>query len=287
VALLQSEEGINTPFDIHFDMAPSVYIIGNPGRTDATTRTFERASGKLTAMNPITGKIDQLTKLMADPVELRTLHMITADQYRTPTFVLFGNPNYYFQTFGPPVMEETGFAWNHGGVAPEINTTWLGMVGPGVNPDGLDSKLWSDHTDIRPTILLLAGLQDDYSHQGRALVEHLSNNVLPPNLLQEKADFDLLAKAYKQINAPLGQFGVDSLKVSDKALRSNDPSDTTYNVLEDDISGLTDARNALAGTIEQILEGSEFQGQHIDHNEAQELNNEAQNLLQQMHILTQ
>lgn len=152
--------------------------------------------------------------------------------------------------------------------------------------DGVDQKTWSDHTDIRPTLLLLSGLIDDYSHDGRALIEHLTDNVLPQNLRQERADFDLLANAYKQINAPVAQFGLDSLKVSTKALESNDASDNTYTTLENDISQLTDARNTLAGTIAQILENSEFHNGQIDHNQAQQLNNQAQTLLQQMHQLT-
>lgn len=42
---------------------------------------------------------------------------------------------------------------------------------PGVDQAGVDSVTWSDHTDVRPTTLTLLGLKDDYSHEGRALVE--------------------------------------------------------------------------------------------------------------------
>ena len=109
--------------------------------------------------------------------------MVTGDPQRTPTFVMFGNPDYYFQTSGTPdFVENPGFAWNHGGVDPKINTTWLGMVGPGVEHRGIDDATWSDHTDIRPTMLLLAGLTDDYAHDGRVLVENLSDGALPKAL---------------------------------------------------------------------------------------------------------
>src|SRR5215469_14426178 len=84
--LLATQQGITTPFDIHFDSAPVVYITGNPARTDTMTRAFERATGQLTAKNIYTGNTDQLTQFMADPVELQLLHMITADPTRTPTF---------------------------------------------------------------------------------------------------------------------------------------------------------------------------------------------------------
>jgi len=50
---------------------------------------------------------------------MKLLHMITGDPLRTPTFVLFGNPDYFFQTFvpagAPNVGVNPGFAWNHGG----------------------------------------------------------------------------------------------------------------------------------------------------------------------------
>ena len=50
------------------------------------TRTFERAVGNLTALNPITGNADKLTNYLADLVEMNLLHMIAADPARTPTF---------------------------------------------------------------------------------------------------------------------------------------------------------------------------------------------------------
>src|SRR5205085_2717186 len=70
---------------------------------------------------------------------------------------------------------DTGFAWNHGDVAPDINTTWLGMVGPGVRHLGVDHDVWSDHTDTRVTMMVLLGPKDDYEHEGRALFEVLEN----------------------------------------------------------------------------------------------------------------
>src|SRR5205823_6061650 len=185
--LLATEQGITTPFKVHSDSAPNVYITGNPARTDPVTRTFERGTGKLTAVNPLTGNTDTLTKYLADPVEMKLLHMITADPARTPTFTMFADPNYFLQTgaldcSSPCVTEQPGFAWNHGDVNPDINVTWLGMVGPGVDQSGVDSNTWSDHTDIRPTMMVLLGLKDDYSHDGRVLLEDLNSWAVPPSL---------------------------------------------------------------------------------------------------------
>lgn len=164
----------NAPFDIRFDMAPAFYVSGQPARYSAIARQFEHDAAALTAVNPRTGGTDTLTRYLADPVELKLLHMITGDPLRTPTFVMFGNPDYYFQTYGSPnVVVNPGLAWNPGGVAPEINITWLGIAGRGVQNRGITDSVWSDETDIRPTMLTLVGLKDDYQSEGRVLVEHL------------------------------------------------------------------------------------------------------------------
>jgi hypothetical protein len=276
-ALLTAQDPTLTgdPFDIHFDMAPTFYLSGQPGPTDSTVRKFERAAAKLTAVSPITGNVDKLTEYLADPVEEKLLHMVTADPARTPTFTMFGNPDYYFVTFGAAPFEDSGNAWNHGGVDPEIVTTWLGMVGPGVKDNGIDGKVWSDHTDIRPTMLLLAGLKDDYQHEGRALAEVLQSSVLPGAVTASGKAFTDLAQALKTINAPVGPLGLASLKVSTKALAGDDE---TYSGLETKLAAITTARDALAGQMLNLLDGAEFGGAPISPTEAQTLVNQANEL---------
>src|SRR5207237_871481 len=115
---------------------------------------------------------------LAGTTAMRNLHMLTGDQRRNPTFTLFANPDYFLcatgfncpQT-GNHVDENPGFAWNHGDNSSDIVTTWLGLVGPGVRHAGVDGTTWSMHQDDRPTLLTLAGLKDDYQHEGRVLVE--------------------------------------------------------------------------------------------------------------------
>ena len=135
---------------------------------------------------------------------------------------MFGDPDYYFQLSGPIAVEDAGYAWNHGGVDQAINRTWLGLVGPGVKHVGRDDETWSDHTDIRPTMLLLAGLQDDYSHEGRALVEDIDPWVLPNGVGADLDGFTAVAQWYKKINAPVGPLGLASLNISTRALASGD-----------------------------------------------------------------
>lgn len=250
-----------TPFDIHFDMAPVFYISGQPARDSAIARQFERDASKLTAVNPRTGNTDALTRFLADPVELKLLHMITGDPLRTPTFVMFGDPDYFFQTFGVDVKVNPGFAWNHGGVAPEINSTFLGLVGPGVKISGQPTDaVWSDHTDIRPTLLSLVGLQDDYQTQGRVLAEDLLPAALPAGVQGNDDGFVEVARAYKRINAPVAELGLASLKISTTALAGDDP---TYISLENRLQTISGLRDALAAQMLDALGSAEFQGKPI------------------------
>jgi hypothetical protein len=282
--LVPSQTGNNTLFNIHFDMAPTVSIIGNPARTSSTTRQLERDIASLTAVNPITNQTDTLTAALIDPVEMGLLHMVTADPARTPSFIMFSQPDYYYQSFGPATpVESPGFAWNHGGIQQEIAHTWLGIVGPGVlqgstrTSDG-SGITFSDHADIRPTILALLGLKDDYVHDGRVLFEVLNPAVLPKSLAAQYGTLLQLARVYKQINAPFGQLAQDSLTVSTAALVSNADGDVTYNNLEGKIGDWTTRRNGIATQMRAMLEAAAFSGTPINNTQAQKLTQQGQAL---------
>ena len=58
--------GNSTPFSVHNDDAPTIYVNGNPAPTDAVTRTLEHDLDALTTTNPMAGKTDKLSKLFAD-----------------------------------------------------------------------------------------------------------------------------------------------------------------------------------------------------------------------------
>ena len=282
--LLATEQGVTTPFKVHSDSAPTIYITGNPARTAPVTRTFEHGVAALTAVNPITGKTDTITNYLADPVEMRLLHMVTADPARTPTFTLFADPNYFLfagapNCNSPCVTEQPGFAWNHGDVAPDINTTWLGIVGPGVRHLGVDSAVWSDHTDIRPTMMLLLGLRDDYTHDGRALFEVVDRSALPQSARAHAETLLRLAQTYKQIDAAVGQLGLDSLIISTRAIESASTGDATYTTLENDLATFTAQRDTLAAQMSALLEGAAFNGQPIDEQQAKQLIEQGQALL--------
>src|SRR5499425_136881 len=295
--LLATQQGITTPFTVHADMAPTIYLTGNPARTAPVTRAFGRALGQLTAVNPYSGQTDQIAAALADPVGMKALHMVTADPQRTPTLVLFAHPDYFLFAGAPnctspcitvPTTPPTStFAWNHGGIQPEIATTWLGLVGPGVRHLG-DDATWADHTDTRPTMLALVGLRDSYEHDGRVLVDQLDAWAVPQSLRAHRHMLERLGGVYKQLNAPFGRFGMDTLTMSTKAVRSGTASDdSTYTALSASIDSFTQRRDALAGQMQSMLEEAAFGAQAIEKVQAQALIFEAEKLLHQIHRAAQ
>lgn len=284
--LVATETGNTTPFSIHFDMAPTVYIKGNPAPAATVTRGLEQAFSKLTLVNPLTNATDNVAVALADPVEMGLLHMVTADPARTPSFTLFAPGDYFFLSFGSTTPSENpGFAWNHGGIQPEIASTWLGMVGPGVQVSSQNSQgtsiTFSDHTDIRPTTLALLGLQDDYTSDGRVLFEALDPAVLPASVNDNLDTLLQVGRVYKQINAPFGRVGKDSLTVSTTALASNSPNDSTYTNLENTIASWRVRRDVLAAQMKSMLNAA-ASGQIIDDNLAQQLVSEGQALINEV-----
>ena len=246
--------------DSHADSAPTLYVHGNPAREDPTVRTMDRALGLIQAVNPITNRTDSITNYLADTVEMKNLHMLTSDPARNPTLTLFANPDYFLcaGTFncsftGNQVVENPAFAWNHGDIAPDINTTWLGLVGPGVRHSGVDDTVWSDHADDRPTVLSLVGLKDDYRHDGRVLVEVLNEDAVRG--IGNTAAYQQLARVYKQLNACVGQFGLATAAASTAALESGTPqNDTTYTSRTQALQVLGQQRDQLAGRMAEVLD---------------------------------
>ena len=146
--------------------------------------------------------------------------------------------------------------------------------------------MWTDHTDVRPTMLSLLGLTDDYSHDGVVVPTYLADSALPQSLRLHRGSLLLLDTAYKQLDAPFGLFGMDILKASTAALKSgSDTSDSKYTSLESRISTLTAQRDALAAQIESVLEASEFGGQQLNDRQALSLSLQAGVLLVKAAVL--
>ena len=262
-------QGVTTPFDVEADSAPVIYVHGQPAGSAAPVRAMERAAAGLTETDLATGQGVRLTNYLADPVEMNILHMVTGDPKRTGTFALFANPDFWLSS-GPAkcgsscVSEPAGQdAWNHGDVAPAINTTWLGLAGPGVAHIGVDNAIWSDHTDIQPTMLALLGLHDDYVPDGVVLADVIEPTALPPAMLSSYPTLTKLGRVYTRLEAAVGEFGLDTLAASTRALASSSPGDATYTTIEGQLTSLGAARDALAGKIQALLIGAEFGGQPL------------------------
>ena len=253
-------------FTVHGDDAPTFYLArkgaggGQLAQNDPANRDFERQIAGLTAVNPYTHATDTLMVAMADQQEQKLLHMYTAgDPNRNPSFTFFGDPNYFLTDFPSSTCEtciNPAFAWNHGDIQPEIANTWLGFVGPGVRTLGQTGAVWTDHTDIRPTMNAVLGLSDGYNVDGRAILEILNGNVVAHGLNVHRGSLQALGAAYKQLNAPFGQFGMDTLDFSTTAIQSGSSSDDSAYVAADaTLASWGSRRDALAGQISDLLNG--------------------------------
>jgi hypothetical protein len=157
------------------------------------------------------------------------------------------------------------------------------MVGPGVQDAGVDSSTWTDHTNVRPTMLALLGLRDDYLNDGRVLVEGLDTKATPHALVAHRETVRRLGDAYEQLNAAFGDFALETLQASTAAIASSDES--TYNRIEDAITSLTQRRDALAGDIKSQLAAAAFDAQDLDESQAKSEIDQAQELIDQARTL--
>jgi arylsulfatase A-like enzyme len=288
--LLLQQRMNNTPFLVHSDSAPNFYLNTNPGATDTLTRTMEHDVDALTAVSPITGNNDKLSKLLADRAEMKLLHMITFSPQRTPTFTMFGNDNYFFTTGNPCssttvfVCELPGFAWNHGDFQTDITRSWVAFAGPGVKQLGRHDGQFTDHTDVRPTLMALLGLTDDYVHDGRVIAEFMNQNALPHGIRDRREDFVELAQVFKQLNAPKGALGRASLVWSNRSVTADDK---TYARYLKQIADITEDRDELAAKIKTVLNNAAFHNQPVGEGAEDGLGNRARQIIDEVKDLAE
>jgi hypothetical protein len=275
--------GDTTPFAVHSDSAPTFYVNGNPGPMDAKLRKLELDVAGVKVTNPLNGKMEPISLRLVDQAGMKMLHMVTGDPKRTPSFVMFANPDYYVVASDasscasgkPCVFVGPAFAWNHGDFQNEIAHTWLGLVGPGVNAAGLDASTWSDHADIRPTILALTGLKDSYVSDGRVILEALTDKGVSASLAANRAAYVKLGVAYKNINAAFGQLGLATLDLANKGITADD---ATYAMVDKQIADFTQQRDALAAKMSAALDNAAFHGGSIDPSQADAMVQQASTL---------
>jgi hypothetical protein len=269
-------------FSVHSDSAPTVYVNGYPAPTNPALRQLERDTAAAQALDPyVSSQKTPIALYLADKVGEKALHMQTADPQRTPSFTLFANPDYFLtagtaagQPPGTPskfncpnsanqafVCVDYHFAWSHGDATDDIGRTWLGIAGPGVRQLGQTSSIWTDHTDIQPTMLSLAGLSDDYTPDGRVISQVLTNGALSQAMREHEAALTQLGTVYKEINAPFGPLSFDVLNASTRALSSGTSlDDSTYSAISSRITSLTNDRDALAAQMRDVLNNAAFGG---------------------------
>jgi hypothetical protein len=252
-------------FTVHGDDAPTFYLSGNPSQTATHTRDFERATATLTAHNPYTSATDTLMVAMADRAEMKLLHMFTAgDPQRDPTFAYFADANYFLTDFPTSTCEtciNPLFAWNHGDIQPEIANTWLGFVGPGIKTLGETADVWTDHTDVRPTMLVDLGLPTSYDNDGRAITEILNGNAVPAEVNLHRGVLQQLGAAYKQLDAPFGRLALASLKVSTAGIQTGTAADdSAYTAMDAQLATWLSQRDTLADEVSAVINGAQFNG---------------------------
>lgn len=300
---LTNAAGNSTVYGLHFDDAATTYVDAMPPYSSSIVRGLEQTMASISVVNPHTGLSENLlgTGLgpalqgaIADPAAMHLIHMnSTFDPNREPTFTFFGDPNFFFENgssapAGSAVSVGTGFAWNHGDIQPEIAQTFIGMVGPGVKNLGATSPtdFFTDHVDLRPTMMMLLGLTDSYQHDGRVITEILDESVLPHTLRGHRETMESLGQVYKQIDAPFGELATNTLTVSTYAITTTSTGDAVYNNLENTINTWTSERDGLASQIKTMLEGAEFNEQPLDEKLAKDVIAEAQALLDQSNACT-
>ena len=294
---LLTAAGNTTPFGLEADTAPEFYLDGNPGPDTPVVRTFEHDVANLTAANPYTGTTQKIDNYLADPTEEAILHFVNADPARTPTLAMFAKPDYYLSTgpatcSGSCVTQNTGFAWDHGDYAAEINTNYVAFAGPGVRHLGLDGPAadqgttssgpdsgqievyqdhfggpWADETDIRPTLMYLTGLRDDYEHDGRVITQILSR----PNQALSDPAVTGLGECYKQLNSSVGDFAAYTLQADTNAINSTSPNDEVYAHTDQALRALEVVRDRLAEQVKGELEAAASDDQPVRQAAAQTL----------------
>jgi hypothetical protein len=137
-------------------------------------------------------------------------------------------------------------------------------------------------------MLAVLGLQDPYTDDGRVISQILDDKAQPKTLDKHDKTVTQLGDLYKQINAPFGHFGMDTLKASTTALKQ--PGTTAgnleYDSIETQIANLTLRRNTLAGVIRQALNDAAKGVSSIDNGDAKAWIGQAQSLLDQAHTLS-
>ena len=198
----------------------------SPARTDPAVRKLERDVGALTlarSVRPERGGVVQTVPFtQASPTRSKRRRCT----WSTPTRSgrrrsrCSANPDFFFTGVesvfcGVHQCVTRSFAWNHGDIQDEIGNTWLGFVGPGVRTNGVDSTTWTDHTNVRPTILSLARPEGRLRRRRPRAHRRVELRGYAAGRRTLTACARLMA-AYEQVNASFGNFSKYTLSGVDE-----------------------------------------------------------------------
>jgi hypothetical protein len=109
------------------------------------------------------------------------------------------------------------------------------------------------------------------------ITEILHAKAVPQSLRAHRQTLKRLGAAYKQINAPLGRFGLDVIEINDAAVRATD--EARYGQLAAALQQLGVDRNRIAHRMRTLLEQAAFGHTAINQQEARRLIAQAKALL--------
>ena len=162
-AVIPQAEPIRHPLRL----TPDFYVNGDARirtalRTDPAVRKLERDVWNATSARPVCRRHRPDCRVSRRPGRQKALHMINADPKRTPTFTMFGNPDFFFQTDQPVRRVRRVDGLCEPGLRleprrrPGRDRQHLGRSRrPRCAGGGIDSDTWTDHTNVRPTMLCL------------------------------------------------------------------------------------------------------------------------------------
>lgn len=190
---------------------------------------------------------------------MKALHMAVGADARTPTISAFSDADYYFNRGACAACGR----WNHATVDPDI-VSWLALVGPGIKRGAITG--YSDHVDILPTIRAALGMPAAADVDGIPIFSALDRST-NDDLLQAR-------EAYKQLDAPLGSFGLAILRISTAGARGGSAARTAA---DERISQLSARRTALISELRPALDVA----MQLSQDQMAEWRKRAQELLEQ------
>ena len=117
--------------------------------------------------------------------------------------------------------------------------------------------------------MTVLGLHDDYSWDGAAIAQIIGSarssrgwrgrgeSALPWTIRANERGYEDLDAAYKQLDAPFGEFGLNTLDADTSALASNTAQDATYTNTTSQLQTCESKRTSLAGQIQSVLQAAE------------------------------